>query len=63
MSNSVDPDEMAHMSRLIWIYAVCKKPIIIACGSESQRITLLFEFIYYIENLLNFSIPLSYISM
>ena len=24
MSNSVDPDETAHMSRLIWIYAVCK---------------------------------------
>ena len=23
-SNSVDPDETAHMSRLIWIYAVCK---------------------------------------
>ena len=25
MSNSVDPDVTAHMSRLIWIYAVCKK--------------------------------------
>ena len=24
MSNSVDPDETAHMSRLIWNYAVCK---------------------------------------
>ena len=24
MANSVDPDETAHMSRLIWIYAVCK---------------------------------------
>ena len=24
MSNSVDLDETAHMSRLIWIYAVCK---------------------------------------
>ena len=24
MSNSVDPDEMAHMSHLIWIYAMCK---------------------------------------
>ena len=24
MSNSVDPDETDHMSRLIWIYAVCK---------------------------------------
>ena len=24
MLNSVDPDETAHMSRLIWIYAVCK---------------------------------------
>ena len=23
-SNSVDPDETAHMSRLIWVYAVCK---------------------------------------
>ena len=24
MSNIVDQDETAHMSRLIWIYAVCK---------------------------------------
>ena len=24
MSNKVDPDDTAHMSRLIWIYAVCK---------------------------------------
>ena len=24
MENSVDPDETAHMSRLIWIYIVCK---------------------------------------
>ena len=24
MSNSVDPDETAHKSRLTWIYAVCK---------------------------------------
>ena len=24
MSNSVDPDETAHKSRLIWIYAICK---------------------------------------
>ena len=24
MSNSVDPDETAHTSRLIWIYTVCK---------------------------------------
>ena len=24
MSNSVDPDETAHMSRLIWVYAVSK---------------------------------------
>ena len=24
MSKSIDPDETAHMSRLIWIYAVCK---------------------------------------
>ena len=24
MSYRVDPDETAHMSRLIWIYAVCK---------------------------------------
>ena len=24
MSNNVDPNETAHMSYLIWIYAVCK---------------------------------------
>ena len=24
MANSVDPDETARMSRLIWIYTVCK---------------------------------------
>ena len=28
------------MSRLIWIYAVCK-PIIIACGSEKVNTTVL----------------------
>ena len=29
-----DSDETAHMSRLIWIYAVCKTYYYIACGSE-----------------------------
>ena len=24
ISNSVDPDETAHMSRLIWLYTVCQ---------------------------------------
>ena len=48
------------------IYAVCKSllisPIITAYGSESLRIVL-FDFTCYIEHLLNFSIPLSHISM
>ena len=30
MSKSVDPDETAHMSRLIWIYAVCKSLLLSA---------------------------------
>ena len=29
MSNSVDPDETAHMSRLIWIYAICKSLLLL----------------------------------
>ena len=36
MSNRVDPDETAHMSRLIWIYAVCKSLLLPPVhGSES----------------------------
>ena len=42
MSNSVEPDETAHMSRLIWIYAVLQKPIIIACDSERVNILQCF---------------------
>ena len=34
MSNSVDPDEKAHMSHLIWIYAVTAKACYNAYGSE-----------------------------
>ena len=39
MTNSVDPVETAHMSCLIWIYAVCKSLLlsIIACGSERVK--------------------------
>ena len=56
MSNSVDPDKTAHLD-----LCCLQKPIIIAYGNE--RITLLFDFTCYIENLFNFSIPLSHISM
>ena len=38
MSNSIDPDEMAHMSRLIWIYAVCKSLFFVICGSERVKL-------------------------
>ena len=62
MSNSVDSDETAHMSRLIWIHTVCKS-LLLSPDSESKKITLLFDFTRYIENLLNFSIPLSHVSM
>ena len=36
-----------HMSRLIWIYAVYKKPIIIDCGSErvNDQSSLELEFV------------------
>ena len=36
MSNSIDADET--MSRLICTCAVCKKPIVIACGSERVEV-------------------------
>ena len=36
MSNSIDPDETLIMSRLIWIYAVCKA-YFIAYGSERVK--------------------------
>ena len=29
MPNSVDPDETAHMSRLIWIFTVCKSLLLL----------------------------------
>ena len=29
MSNSVDPDETAHMNRLIWVYAACKSLLLL----------------------------------
>ena len=42
MSNSVDPDETAHMSRLIWIYTVCKSPLLspMAMKELTERIHL-----------------------
>ena len=40
MSNSVDPDEMAHMSRLIWNYAVCKSLLLLPVAVK--ELTYLF---------------------
>ena len=44
MSNSVDPDETAHMNRLIWIYVVCKSllssPVAVKV-KESHRCSIL----------------------
>ena len=37
ISNSVDPDEMAHMSRLIWIYAVCKRLLLSSVAVKELR--------------------------
>ena len=48
MPNSIDPDERAHMSPLIWIYTVCKnlenkvKITIIACGNERIKLNLFY---------------------
>ena len=63
MSNNVDPDETAIMHCLISIYAVCKSLLLSPVAVKVKKITLLFDFTCYIENLLNFSIPLSHISM
>ena len=46
MSNSIDPDKTAHMSRLIWIYAVWKSLLLLPVAVK--------ELIPYI-NLLNLS--------
>ena len=48
MSNSVDPDKTAHMSRLIWIYAICKSLLLSPVAMKVT--TLLFDFTCYIEN-------------
>ena len=37
MSNSVDPDETAHMSRLIWIYAVRKSLLYITVAVKELK--------------------------
>ena len=40
MSNSVDPDETAHMSRLIWIYAVCKSLLLLPVAVKELKLVL-----------------------
>ena len=40
MSNSVDPDETAHMSRLIWIYAVCKSLLLSPVAVKELRVSM-----------------------
>ena len=37
MSNKVDPDETARMSRLIWIYAVCKSLLLSLVAVKELR--------------------------
>ena len=49
MSNRIDPDEMAHMSRLIWIYAICKSLLLSPVAVKVKE--LLFNYTCYIENL------------
>ena len=40
MSNSVDPDETAHMSRLIRIYAVCKSLLLSPVAVKELNVKL-----------------------
>ena len=37
MTNSVDPDETVHMSRLIWSYAVCKVLLLSPVGVKELK--------------------------
>ena len=53
MPNSVDPDETAHMSRLIWICAVCKSLLLSLVAAKVKESLLLLDFTCYTENLLN----------
>ena len=46
MSNSVDPGETAHMSRLIWIYAVCKNLLLSPMAVKELTIQCEFQFLY-----------------
>ena len=49
LSNTVDPD----MNRLIWICAVCKSLLLSPVVVKVKKITLLFDFTCYNENLLS----------
>ena len=40
MSNSVDPDETAHMSRLVLIYAVCKSLLLSHVAVKELKVKL-----------------------
>ena len=43
MPNSVYPDETAHMSRLIWIYAVCKSLLLSPVVVKELNANFLFD--------------------
>ena len=47
-ANSVDPDETAHKSRLIWIYTVCKNKTLV-CRVEKEFITKTCLFKYTVN--------------
>ena len=42
MSNSLDPGETAHMSRLFWICAVCKSQLLspVACSETVKALSM-----------------------
>ena len=47
MSNSIHPDEMAHMSPVIWIFAVCKSLLLSPVAVKELKFEKLFYLKYW----------------
>ena len=48
MSNSVDPDETAHMSRLIWIYAVSKSLLLSSVAVKELMVVVVCFVLFFL---------------
>ena len=73
MSNSIDPDETAHMSHLIWIYAVCKNllPVLLPVAVKELMLVWwvkisfdnILEYISYFSQKIGFDIHMQVVSL